>query len=468
MRRHYITERHPDAEGVWTLCDLETGRISQTFGSGDRGHASAVRALSGTSQFRSLVAAAGELPRWVSDPAIAFEGTPTSDRRQMDDGSVRFRPFPLPVMLQTTTAWGHDGAIIAGRMDEASVDSGNVVASGVLDDGPGGVEYARLLANGMMRGVSVDLGEIDVITEVLETDEDGWPTDWLDHFTVAEVMGVTGTPFPAFAEAAIRLEGAPPAAVEEEVDVEVEVDAAEAAEVVVAAGGPGQPALENFHEPAFIGPEAQVVHDVGADGWRRITGFLAVWGTCHVGRQGACVTPPPSASQYAYFATGYVECETGCHVPIGVLTLGGGHASINDDASEARRHYDETGYQAAYIAVGENEWGIWYSGVVRQDLTEDQLTELRASAPSGDWRLIDGSLELVAALAVNVPGFPVPRARVASGEQVALVAAVTPRPRDNTGQPAWARALRSDVDNLKRQLRSLRGQVISNLDERMH
>jgi hypothetical protein len=52
-----------------------------------------------------------------------------------------------------------------------------------------------------------------------------------------------------------------------------------------------------------------------------------------------------------------------------------------------------------------------------------QIRALRASAPSGDWRPINGSLELVAVCQVNVPGFPIARALVASGKVMALVAA---------------------------------------------
>jgi hypothetical protein len=52
-----------------------------------------------------------------------------------------------------------------------------------------------------------------------------------------------------------------------------------------------------------------------------------------------------------------------------------------------------------------------------------QVRALRASAPSGDWRPINGSLELVAVCQVNVPGFPLARAMVASGKIMALVAA---------------------------------------------
>jgi hypothetical protein len=60
------------------------------------------------------------------------------------------------------------------------------------------------------------------------------------------------------------------------------------------------------------------------------------------------------------------------------------------------------------------------------------LDALRAASLSGDWRRIDGSLELVAALAVNVPGFPIPRtqASMAASAQTALVASgiVQPEP----------------------------------------
>lgn len=50
---------------------------------------------------------------------------------------------------------------------------------------------------------------------------------------------------------------------------------------------------------------------------------------------------------------------------------------------------------------------------------------MAAGGISGDWRSIGGHLELVAALAVNVPGFPVPRPALAAsaGRQTALVAA---------------------------------------------
>ena len=42
---------------------------------------------------------------------------------------------------------------------------------------------------------------------------------------------------------------------------------------------------------------------------------------------------------------------------------------------------------------------------LRPGLSDEQVRTLRASPLSGDWRYIDGQLELVGALAVNLPGF---------------------------------------------------------------
>ena len=81
------------------------------------------------------------------------------------------------------------------------------------------------------------------------------------------------------------------------------------------------------------------------------------------------------------------------------------------------------------MRAGEDEFGIWVAGAVDAEVAPAIARKLRASALSGDWRRVDGSLELVAALAVNVPGFPIPRPQanvVASAQHdqtLALVAA---------------------------------------------
>jgi len=55
-----------------------------------------------------------------------------------------------------------------------------------------------------------------------------------------------------------------------------------------------------------------------------------------------------------------------------------------------------------------------------------KVAKLRRSPISGDWRRVNGSLELTAALAVNVPAFPV--YAMDNGDQTALVAAGTLEP----------------------------------------
>jgi hypothetical protein len=102
-----------------------------------------------------------------------------------------------------------------------------------------------------------------------------------------------------------------------------------------------------------------------------------------------------------------------------------GHAELWQDADSAKAHYDNTGFVAADVAAGDDAYGIWIHGSMRPDVDELSVRRLRGAALSGDWRERGGGLELVAALAVNVPGFPVvrPTARIASGGPRALVAA---------------------------------------------
>lgn len=189
------------------------------------------------------------------------------------------------------------------------------------------------------------------------------------------------------------------------------------AEPIVAGGFPVAPPRDWFDDPQLSEPTPITVT---ADG--RVYGHIATWRSNHIGLPGQ-VRPPKSRSNYAYFRTGVIACADGSQVPVGQLTLSGGHAPLSADASQAVKHYDDTASAVVDMAAGEDRHGIWVAGAVRPDVTDTQLRALRASAPSGDWRPINGSLELVAVCQVNVPGFPVARACVASGAVTALVAA---------------------------------------------
>ena len=178
-------------------------------------------------------------------------------------------------------------------------------------------------------------------------------------------------------------------------------------------------AAEWFANPGLTGPTALTVTEDG-----RIFGHLATWGTCHIGIPGTCVEAPPSPSAYAYYRTGVVMTDTG-EVPVGSITMDTGHAPLGANARVAASHYDHTGAVVGDVAAGDDEFGIWVAGALRPGLSSAQIDGLRAGALSGDWREIRGHLELVAALVVNVPGFPIPRVGLAAsgGIQSALVAA---------------------------------------------
>lgn len=194
---------------------------------------------------------------------------------------------------------------------------------------------------------------------------------------------------------------------------------------IVAAAAPAYAAAD-FADPGLTSPTPLTVSNNG-----HVKGHLAIFGTCHTSFPDVCVTPPRTQTGYAMFHLGEVQTDAG---PIGVgkITLGTGHATPRAGARPASEHYDHTGTCVAVVRAGEDEHGIWVAGRLVEDITPERLAALRRSPLSGDWRRVNGNLELVAALAVNTPGFPVPRTMVASagGSQLSLVAAgVVPRPK---------------------------------------
>jgi hypothetical protein len=148
----------------------------------------------------------------------------------------------------------------------------------------------------------------------------------------------------------------------------------------------------------------------------RVYGHLALWGSCHTGfLNGAvaeCVQPPASKSDYQHYHLGTLETDGG-DVRVGKITYATGHAPLSASARVAADHYDHTGSVGAFVRARNGSVGIWVSGSVRSDISDEGFRDLRANPPSGDWRSLNRNLELVAALSVPVPGFPIPRAEVA-------------------------------------------------------
>ncbi|HEY5881436.1 MAG TPA: hypothetical protein VIU11_21180, partial [Nakamurella sp.] len=185
---------------------------------------------------------------------------------------------------------------------------------------------------------------------------------------------------------------------------------------LLAGGFPMEPPTEWFEDPKLASATPITVDDDG-----RVYGHLADWETAHIGLPGE-THAPKSRSDYAFFKTGVLRTAGGGDVNVGQLTLVGGHAPLSADARTAVQHYDDTASAVADVTIGEDRHGIWVAGAMRPEVTPAQVRAFRASALSGDWRPIKGNLELVAACAVNVPGFPIARARVAGGQVLAMVA----------------------------------------------
>jgi hypothetical protein len=379
-------------------------------------------------------------------PLVLPEEAFTGDNRKFKNGVVEIRELPLPLVWQVFSDSGHVGSVIVGRIDHMErIDGGIGNAYGVFDTGPYGREAERLVRNRMLNWVSADLdnfeatvkseepedaeaiksladdADIEDLMEELEKTKDKKIKN--DEITVTKgrVMGATLVAMPAFQQCKIMLdEDDSYPAIEfgdDEVYEEVLDDPEAMSAALVAAGAPVIPPREWFDNPRLSGPTPITVDDDG-----RVYGHIAAWNVNHIGLPGN-TKPPRSRSNYAYFRTGVIRTDDGSDIPVGQLTLAGGHAPLHASASDAVKHYDDTASAMADVAAGEDAFGIWVAGALRPDATPEQVRALRASAPSGDWRPIGGRLELVAVCQVNVPGFPVARACVASGSLTALVAA---------------------------------------------
>ena len=376
-----------------------------------------------------------------SIPLVIPEQVESGDGRKFKKGAITWRELPLPLMWQIKTGDGHSGSVVVGRIDHMErVEGGIGKCHGVFDTSPHALEVARLIKNGFIKGTSADMDQFEAIEEREELENSDKEKPSIDKKEVGKdklviskgrIMAITIVPKPAFQECKIflteELSNNNNNHLQQEepvindgiyVDDADELDAMGLIACGMVAGAiPINPPSDWFKKPVLNGPTPLTVTDEG-----QVYGHIASWETDHIGLSRG-TKPPKSRSGYSYFHTGVCRTMEGMDIPVGQLTLAGGHASLEASAAEAVRHYDDTASAVADVHAGEDQYGIYVAGALRPGCTPDQIRSLRASAPSGDWRPIRGSLELVAVCQVNVPGFPVARARVASGAVMALVAA---------------------------------------------
>ena len=360
-------------------------------------------------------------------PLVIPEELESGDGREVERYALDTRNLPLPLMWQIQTGEGHNGAVVVGRIDSMGrTPNGIGMAMGYFDVGPYGREAERMVRAGMLRHVSADMDKFEAEAEEAAEKAPGKISKQKLSIKKARVMGATIVAKPAFQECTIEMAPLRELTMEDNVlpdgIITGEVDPIEEVALVAAAyiadAIPVVPPRQWFQNPGLRRPTPLSVDDDG-----HVFGHVAAWGTAHMSASNQGVTPPRSASGYAYFNKGVLRTDDGTDVTVGQLTLVGGHADLHFSANEAARHYDDTASAFADVHAGEDEYGIWVAGALRPGVTAAQVRQIRASTPSGDWRPIRGKLELIAVCQVNVPGFPIARAMVASGHTMALTAA---------------------------------------------
>lgn len=384
-----------------------------------------------------------EFEEYTIDPAesiwsgnIAFEGEATGDNREFAEGAITWDTVPLPLLWQKSSTDGHGGSVVIGRVDEIDKTDGTVSARGVLLDTAEAKEYKGLLEAGAAGGVSIDGDSAQYSVEELEGGKHKV------NFNAIRIRGLTAVAIPAFAGAKIALvpddstefsdSGLPVAEFKQKTRKRRKGYESS----VTAAATPVRPPIKWFQNQHLPGPTPLTVLDDG-----QVFGHLALANTCHIGMP-RCTTPPTGGT-YGYFHTGSLDTAEGIEVSVGHLTFNTGHASMQDNAYSAASHYDHTGAVAADVVAGEDEHGIWFAGALRPHLTDEDIRTFKAAPLSGDWRRIGARMELVAALSVNTPGFPVPRTNtrtkvlVASGQDETFISTLNQEDYEEIGRQTY-------------------------------
>lgn len=352
---------------------------------------------------------------------LAPIGEVSGDARMFKEGGeFSFREFPLPLMYQRTTDEGHDSSVIVGAIRTARAEADGIYGEGVLFDSPDAMEAAALLDEGVVRP-SIDW--CDQKWELVDrqgaaVDPETITPDMIDDLvfqvTSMTVMAATLVSKPAFEGTSVVLGDDDEAVPDDEEQAMTEVRAA-----LTAAGG-GAPV---FPASMFADPGLDRVTGIHVTGEGRVVGHVATWGECHVGIQNACVMAPRSKTGYAMFHVSEVDTDEG-PLAVGRLTVGAGHADPKLGVTPAREHYDNAASCWAMGRCYEDDYGIAFSGVVHPNASSRQIMDGTSAPLSGDWRRHGGNLELVAALTVNTPGYPVVRgANDEQGRDLSLVAA---------------------------------------------
>lgn len=337
----------------------------------------------------------GETFLTFTDALFAVTGVPTSDGRMLAaDIDLLMRDTPLPLQFCEESEGGHFGSVTVGVIEAIRLVDGEVRADGYMLNNDNALKAIDLVSHGVCNP-SVDLGNCEIIPTdgdgVLVT-EDTYTEDLEVLWTTvkAELLAATLVAIPAFGETRIAL------------NEQREPRAKALVASVVAQFTPRTYDPAMFADPQLSGPTHLTISEDG-----HIVGHVACWSERHRSVGLGDIRPPRSPSGYENFhSSPPVRLSDGTSLPVGRLTVGIGHApttGISNVAAQA--HYDNTESCFALVRAGEDEHGIWVSGVPAPWATPEKVEMGLSSPMSGDWRPYGRGLDLVAVLAVNTPGF---------------------------------------------------------------
>lgn len=379
---------------------------------------------------------------------LAPIGVPTGDRRRFEVGALSSRDLPLPLQYQLQSAEGHQRSVVVGRILGAEFRDDEVWGYGDWLDTEHTYAAQQRLESGL-GGVSVDLDDVEMQTRVpgsdqawLETEQCSMETGQCSPYehvvTKGRLSAATIVAIPAFAEAKLEMYDAVDEdalmAMLDKMAAEPGAESCgcgmsaaalvEACKPLTAAAAPTAftPPLAAFGDPGLDRLSGLRMDDQRYPGYTYVCGYVAPWNLPHLGQ--AHRTAPRSRSGYSYFHLHPVYTAEGEEIHVGKITFGGTHPSLEAGLTEAMHHYDVATDAVAVVRVGEDARGIWFAGVLLPHVDETTRVLLSVSPLSGDWRPVGSrtNLEMIAALSVNVPGFPIVTERQERGQTVALVA----------------------------------------------
>lgn len=377
--------------------------------------------------------------------------------------AVPRREFPMPLWWEDSSAHGEGEFALIGRLDEFHPEGLALLATGSVDNTLDAAQRAMAgLANGA-NAISVDYSfEEPTVVECTEWDPDNpeWCLRQRLYAPKIAIGGATLCGLGAFAQARISLDGfptvdaqaAPPAVEPPPCD---DCEDGESEITVIVAGNSGGAVQRGALQGDFGARAATTIRAVTAalalptyparffaepaglttDHPLTVTDDGRIFGAypttvCHRGLPGDCQTAPTDPD-FGEFLLTPITLDDGTRVMAGPLTFRGdahvAHPSLSIAA--VRAAYDNTASVAGLITMGHGDGYDWYSGVLRPDLTEDELWEIAACAQvSGHWQPVGNRSRLAAMHVVPTPGFPARSRALAASAAPALIPGPSPLP----------------------------------------